>query len=533
MARGGASDSVVGLLQQLAGGGPVREVLTEITDTLARALGCERIFLFQMRKRGGFHVVVARSHDREDISRPSERVSHHAVRKMVSTDGTFFVADARKDRRYRPEEVRQSKKMATSILVLPLRWEGEIQGGIYADHRFQMLTCPSEDDDTLEGLVLLAALALQLRARSRVGKRATRDTGALGATVVGATEAPGDEPQPSVVDELLMRGGAGKPERFQGLISTNPDLRDTFDLIRNLSRSDLPVLVQGETGTGKGLLARAVHDVSTRREKPFVILHCGTIPRELIESELLGHVKGAFTGAETDHDGLLLFADGGTLFLDGVADMSFEVQKKLLRVLEDGLVRPIGGKLPRRVDVRIVCSTSRSLDKLTRQGRFRRDLYFRLKGVVLEIPRLCDRREDILLLASEFLEDYARKDGSDPPELTDSARLKLLHYPWPGNVRELENEMRRLIVLKRGRVGVEHLSISLRSRRRGPEASGSSSHEPEATLREAVEAAEREAVLNALRASRWNKSRASVQLGITRKSLYRRMAKYGIAEDTG
>jgi transcriptional regulator with GAF, ATPase, and Fis domain len=523
----------VGLLQQLAGRGPVREVLTEIADTLARALGCERIFLFQMRKRGGFHVIVARTHDREDISRPSERVSHQAVRKMVSTDDTLFVADARQDRRYRPEEALQSKKMATSILVIPLRWGGEIQGGIYVDHRFHALTRPSEDDEALEGFVLLAALALQLRAWSRVGKRATRDRGALAASAAGAIDAAGEEPPTSVVEELLLRGGAGKPERFQGLISANPDLRDTFDLIRSLSRSDLPVLVQGETGTGKGLLARAVHDVSTRREKPFVVLHCGAMPRDLIESELLGHVKGAFTGAEADHDGLLLFADGGTLFLDDVADMSFEVQKKLLRVLEDGLVRPVGGKFPRQVDVRIICSASRSVHKLTRQGRFRRDLYFRLKGVVLDIPSLCDRREDILLLAAHFLEHYARRDGRDPAELRNSARLKLLHYNWPGNVRELENEMRRVVALGRETIGGEHLSISLRSRRTGPESSGSSPREPEATLQVAVEAAEREAVLNALQASRWNKSRASVQLGITRKSLYRRMAKYGISEDSG
>jgi DNA-binding NtrC family response regulator len=327
-----------------------------------------------------------------------------------------------------------------------------------------------------------------------------------------------------------MHVPGGELELFHGLMSVNPDMKDIFDTLRSLAHSDIPVLIQGETGTGKGVLARALHESSARGSRPYVCVHCGSVPETLIESEIMGHVKGAFTGADLDREGVFVTADGGTLLLDEVADMSLELQKKLLRVLEDGLVRPVGAKEPVRVDVRLVGSTSGDLEKLVKEDAFRRDLYHRLKGVVIQLPPIRERREDILPLATHFLQKYALEEGRGAATLKESAKLKMLGYSWPGNVRELEHEMRRLVALGVEEIGAEHLTFSGRredSLDKGPGGAEAPS------LEEAVAEAEKEAISMALRGARGNKSRAAAQLGITRKALYRRMAKHGIAGGGG
>jgi transcriptional regulator with PAS, ATPase and Fis domain len=209
--------------------------------------------------------------------------------------------------------------------------------------------------------------------------------------------------------------------------------------------------------------------------------------------------------------------------------MSPDLQKKLLRVLEDGRVRPVGAKTPVQVDVRLVCSTSRDLEKLVRQGKFRRDLYYRLKGAVLEIPPLRERREDVLPLAIQFLQSHARKENCPPPVLAESAHAAFLKHSWPGNTRELENEMRRLVALGHATIRAEDLYAGLgRQGKRRLEPSGLGG----LTLQDAVAQAEREAILNALRLSRGNKSKTAQALGVTRKALYRRMSKYGISGES-
>src|SRR5262245_28034512 len=358
-------------LQRLIQGPPARELLSEILDSFLEALDCERLFLFRLRSSGGFHVLMARSRDRENVSRPHERMSHHAVRKMVSAETMIFVPDARKDRRYRTEEVLKGKKMSTSILVLPLRLRNELYGGVYFDHRFRLLESPSKVAEEIDAWLTLVALFFRLREESRSTRRQPAR--------MPVPSLPGLSPPRASDGSLYAPSVQVKPEAFHGLLSANPDIRDLFDTVRSIASSDLPVLLSGETGTGKSLLASAVHESSPRHEKPYLCLHCATLPEPLIESELLGHVKGAFTGADLDHEGVFVRVDGGTLFLDEVADMSPELQKKLLRVLEDGQVRPLGAKTSTKVDVRLVLSTSGDLEKLVQQGKFRRDLYFRLK----------------------------------------------------------------------------------------------------------------------------------------------------------
>jgi DNA-binding NtrC family response regulator len=520
--RGGALNALKSslaihkLLERAAQGAPPRQLLAEVLDALLRELDGERAFLFRWRKTGGFQVVAARSRDREDVDEPLSRISHHAVRKMAALGAGFHVRDARRDRRFRTEESLRGKTPARSILVLPLRREGAVQGGVYLDHRFGELHAPGESADAVGALVALAGIVLELR-----------DHAARGAAgQAPAAEAAGDDEELRPVRARQAAASEVELADFHGFLSANPDLHDLFDQVRGLSRSALPVLICGETGTGKGLLARIVHETSLRAAAPFVTLHCGTVPEGLIESELLGHVRGAFTGAEADQEGLFIRADGGTLFLDEVGDMSDDLQKKLLRVLEDGMVRPLGAKSSRQVDVRPVCATTRDLEEMVREGRFRRDLYFRLKGAVFTLVPLRDRPEDILALARRFLAAAASREGRPVPPLSEAAARALRGHSWPGNVRELENEMRRVVAL--GCTEVEPRHLTMRSRRRqgdplGPERAGKGQ-----ALSRAVAAAEKAAILSALRAASGNKSRAASQLGITRKSLYRRMAKYGI-----
>ena len=525
MASSSSRWSLAEALAELCEGAPDGKFLTRLVDQLAEELDCERIFVFWLRARGGFRVLFARSRDRETLARPTVRMSHYAVSKAMAADRILEVPDARKDRRYRPEEVLQGRKGPVSILVIPLHVEGDLHGGVYADHRFRSFRLEPKRVDAVKAWVHLLGLALRLRGGFRTprgeGGRAEaipqegpdRSAAGGGASEVGGASAAG----------TTSAVGGPSVEVVHGFLTANPDLKDLFDTVRSLERSSLPVIIHGEAGVGKSLLAFLVHASSVRREKPFFTVNPAAVPESLIESELLGHVKGAFTGAESDQPGAFVLADRGTVFIDEIADMTLEFQKKLLRVLEDGWIRPLGAKSPVRVDVRLITCTSRDLEKLVRQGRFRRDLYYRLKGVVLEIPPLRERKEDITPLAEHFLNLHAREENRQPPRLGESARAKLIGYHWPGNVRELQNEMRRLVAMGLEMIEAGLLAPFLRGRPR----KGTESHEgPIRRLDETVEQAEREAIEDALRLAGGNKSRAASALGITRKALYRRMEKY-------
>ncbi len=285
--------------------------------------------------------------------------------------------------------------------------------------------------------------------------------------------------------------------------------------------TDAPVLLLGETGTGKDVVARLIHEQSPRANRPLITLNCAAIPATLLESELFGHEKGAFTGAQSRKPGTFQLADGGTLFLDEIGDMPPELQAKLLRVLEDGLVTPIGATRPIRVDVRLIAATNRDLDELIRQGKFRRDLYYRLNVIPIRIPPLRQRPEDILPLAEFFLERTARRLGKTIDGLSDAARQRLLSYHWPGNVRELANVVERAVILATGRIldaeiqtpaSVEPASNGLADR------VGSLLEMP---YHQAVRDFKRLLVSHALEAEGGNKSRAAQRLGLQRTYLHR------------
>lgn len=236
-------------------------------------------------------------------------------------------------------------------------------------------------------------------------------------------------------------------ESLYGLIGQSPQMQQVLQLIRNLSHSTSNVLIQGESGTGKELVAKAICNSSPRADRPFVVINCSALAETLLESELFGHVKGAFTGAVKDKEGLFHVADGGTIFLDEIGEISPPVQVKLLRVLQDGEARPLGASVTQHVDVRVIAATNQDLLQMMRQGRFREDLYYRLNVISIHLPPLRERREDIPLLAYHFLKKYAEKTGKDIETIAKDALEALQDYPWVGNVRELENVIERAVVL--------------------------------------------------------------------------------------
>jgi DNA-binding NtrC family response regulator len=259
----------------------------------------------------------------------------------------------------------------------------------------------------------------------------------------------------SIRDEPPAEPGGGGEEAggaagLAGFIGSSPAMQRIYEMVRNIARSTATVFITGESGTGKEVCAQAIHELSIRRNAPFVPVNCAAIPRELLESELFGHLRGAFTGAVADKKGAVAEADGGTLFLDEIGEMDLALQTKLLRFLQTATIQPVGATTPHKVDVRIVCATNRDPAAEVRAGRFREDLYYRLHVVPIHLPPLRERGEDVIELAEHLLRRYAEEEGRRFERLSPETRVRFLAYPWPGNVRELQNVLRNSVVLHDG-----------------------------------------------------------------------------------
>ena len=398
-----------------------------------------------------------------------------------------------------------------AAVVAPLRAGGAAHGHLLAWSSLGAAVLPASALQQLAvaaSLVALAASAIALRRKGEVARRCLEEE-----------------------NEHLRDESSGG--RALDPIGSAPSFVAAVELCRSVAPADVPLLLLGETGSGKEILARGVHRWSRRGKKSFVAFNCAAIPESLIESELFGHVRGAFTGATTDRPGLFEEADGGTIFLDEIGEMPAVMQAKLLRVLQEGEVRRVGASKPKHVDVRVVSATHRDLPTLVAEGSFRADLMYRLNAVTVRIPPLRERRPDISLLAHHLLgraSALARKtvSGFSPEALGALAR-----WDWPGNVRELENEVLRAVALTPEGAAIRPITFSPaiagldtgvpgHSGEAGVQLSG------DMTLREAVEAAERAAITAALEASEGNVSAASRQLGLTRPGLYKVMERLGL-----
>jgi len=349
---------------------------------------------------------------------------------------------------------------------------------------------------------------------------------AAGARAVLETRDPARGPSPAD----LARGGAAlapaRPAPPAGIVGESPALAAALALVERARRSGATVLLTGETGTGKEVLARAIHSGSARGAGAFVALNCAAFPDTLLESELFGHAKGAFTGADRAKDGLMALADGGTLFLDEVGETSVALQAKLLRALQEREVRPVGGTRARRVDVRLIAATNRDLSGEIAHGRFRADLYWRLAVFPIRVPPLRERREDVLALARHFLAQHGAREGKPGCRLSPEAEERLLVHGWPGNVRELENEMLRALALSEP---FETIPVERLSERLGqlfePLANVVRDREP---LRQTLARFEALCLRRALDQSGGRRAETARNLGLTREGLYKKLKRHQI-----
>jgi two-component system, NtrC family, nitrogen regulation response regulator NtrX len=341
----------------------------------------------------------------------------------------------------------------------------------------------------------------------------------------------------TVRNALALRGLSASVERLRSevedrhqIVGRSHALRQVLERIERVAPTDARVLITGENGTGKELVARAIHRLSARRDAPFVEVNCAAIPSELIESELFGHIRGSFTGAVSDRAGKFEQASGGTLFLDEVGDMAPAAQAKVLRVLEEGVVTPVGGQRSVKVDVRVLSATNKRVEEEIASGGFREDLYYRLNVVPIVIPPLRERRDDIPLLIQHFVDRMARADGLAPRTFAAEAVARLRELPWPGNVRELRNTVERLLILSSGaEVRVEDVERLVGGRGSGGGLGDELLSAP--TLVEFRERAERAYLLHRLRETDWNVSETARVLDMPRSNLYKKIEKYALVRE--
>jgi transcriptional regulator with GAF, ATPase, and Fis domain len=513
-------------------------LLRLIVDSALALVGGERGFVLMTGKAGAgeevkdpreMKVRVARSFDRTDIPVPATRVSQGITRRVLESGRPLLSVDAGRDERFSAMASVEELRLR-SVICFPIQLEGKTEGVLYLDNRMQR---GAFRDDDLELADLLAGqAAIAIKNARLVSELRERNQRLLQSSeqIQSLNEQLGRKVRDRDSELAVVRAELGRERGrydYASIVGASDEMKRVFSELDRIIATELPVMIHGESGTGKELIARAIHYNGPRREKPFVVENCAALPDSLLESELFGHVRGAFTGADRSKKGLLEQASGGTLFLDEIGDMSTEMQKKLLRVLQEGEVRPLGSNQVTKVDVRLLAASHEDLEEMVKAGKFREDLFYRVNVLALRLPPLRARREDIPLLAGALLARAAREANRPAPHLAHEVLAALSAYDWPGNVRELENEMRRVLLLAEDSVRIEHLTPALLLKK-GPAAGAALLPLVVGDLRSAVESFERTAIDEALRRASGNKSRAAKELGISRFALQRKLEKYGL-----
>ena len=409
-------------------------------------------------------------------------------------------------------------------LAAPVRIDGEIVGALVAGG-FRAVSGGGEDKLTKRAQVLGVKPDELVQARGNLRALSPGEASFVGELVAGAA----DE-----ITAYLKLHALTPPEpirdHYDSIIGRAAPMQVLYSLLDRIATSETTVLIQGENGTGKELVARAIHGNSKRADKRFVVQNCSAFNDNLLDSELFGHKRGAFTGAVVDKQGLFEVADKGTFFLDEIGDMSPTLQVKVLRVLQEGTFTPVGDTEEKKVDVRIIAATNRDLKAMVKSGEFREDLYYRINVINLVIPPLRDRQDDFKLLTDTFLAAHTR-EGQEPKQLSSLCLERMQAYPWPGNVRELENEIERLVVLSSDGDLIDETLLSDRIQ-------GDSALLPSAEavdleslpLPEALRTLERRMILAALGRHKWNKTRAAAELQVSRRNLIRLVQKYDLED---
>jgi transcriptional regulator with GAF, ATPase, and Fis domain len=472
---------------------------------------------FELLPRATHVAILLRSEQDKDrfalaVSRPSAaakaaatdavpvRASRAVLRRVLADRAAVLTANA--------QEALSSESILggqiLSILAVPL-WRGDdIIGLIQADNRASIGMFVESD---LEVALLLAAQASLAIDNATLVQRLR----------VAEEKARGENVYLKRKEQKIT---------FDNIIGESPAMKAVLAQLERVIDTRATVCIEGETGTGKELIAAGVHHQSARADKMFVAQNCAALPENLLESELFGHKRGAFTSADSDKKGLFEIADGGTLFLDEMGEMPMTLQAKLLRVLQEGTIRAVGATSEKQVDVRIICATNRDLAAEVEKGKFRQDLYYRLMVFPIKLPPLRDRREDIPLLAAHFLKRYAAEYRVEIPGFTQDAIDALQSYNWPGNIRELENEVQRLVIQAEPSHWIEITDLSPRLRK--IEGTVTRIAPKQGTLKEMMDQVERWLITEALRDHNNNKTKTAVTLGITREGLHKKLAKFGV-----
>jgi transcriptional regulator with GAF, ATPase, and Fis domain len=501
------------IVRSLSGREKLSDLLAHVVDSLVLWTGVERGLLLLRAPDGRLVPRAARNLERSDLRGEQLALSQTLALRALEQRQAIVATDASGD----VESFHRSAVALKlrSVLAVPLIAGGEALGVVYLDDRIRRGAFGARELGWVRTIASLAAVAIaDARAQAlyrRAARRAERASRKL-ADVLAKREA-----ELYVVErELAEVRGSRTRFPYDDLVGASEAMLSMLQIVDRVTATSVPVLVIGESGSGKELIVRAIHRNGPRGQGPFVSENCGAMPEGLLESALFGHVRGAFTGADRTRAGLFEIADGGTLFLDEIGEMSLPTQAKLLRVLEDGLVRPVGSERTRRVDVRIVAATHRDLTAMVRNRQFREDLFFRLNVIAIRVPPLRERSGDIPLIVRQMLRKHG---GGKEFNVTRAAMARLSSYAWPGNVRQLENEVRRAIVLSDGTIDTELLS---------PEITPAGRTEVGLDLRSRVDMLEADLVRQALERTRGNQTQAAKILGLSRFGLQKMIARLGI-----
>jgi len=479
----------------------LREVAGPVLEALAEQMGMTRGTLTLLnRQTGQIMIEAAHGLSPEQMKRGRYRLGEGVTGIVVQTGRPMLVPRVRAEPLFldRTGSRKPVRKSDASFICVPIKVGNETVGALSADRLFASEVALQEDVRLLSTVASMIAQAVKLR------------------------QAIQEERERLQAENVRLQAQLEQRFRPGNIVGNSTAMHRVYDLIGQVCKTNTTVMLCGESGTGKELVAQAIHYNSLRAKKAFVKVNCAALPQTVIESELFGHEKGAFTGAIAQRKGRFELASGGTIFLDEIGDLSAVVQIHLLRVLQEGEFERVGGTETVKVNVRVIAATNKPLEELVRSGEFREDLYYRLNVFGIYLPPLRERRSDILLLANHFLERYAEQNAKDVRRISTPAIDMMMAYHWPGNVRELENCIERAVVLSTdGVVHGHHLPPTLQT----AEASGT---QIQGRLQELLENYEREILLEALKVSRGNRAKAARALGISERLMGLRVKKYEI-----
>ncbi|MCB0264869.1 MAG: sigma 54-interacting transcriptional regulator [Calditrichaeota bacterium] len=478
-------DALLQISEEIGSVHDTAELLDRITDIAMGVLKAERGFMLLKSGNSGFSATTARNISQESIS-GIQNLSSSVVNQVLENGEPVLTFDAQSDSRFASAESVVIQQIR-SIACTPLLRKNEVIGAIYMDSRINTEQFNDESLQFLQAFARQAALAIE---NARLFEKLQTENRQLKKQISLSTV-------------------------FPEIIGESREIQEILDMIDRVADAKATVLIEGESGTGKELVARALHYHSSRKDKLFVPVFCGGLTESLLESELFGHKKGAFTGAIDNKAGLFEEADGGTIFLDEIGDINMNVQTKLLRVIQEGEIKRVGDAKSRIVDVRIVSATNKDLWKEVQAKRFREDLYYRLNVINIKMPALRERDEDILVLGKHFLKKFARINNKAIDGFSQSAENSMLSYQWPGNIRELENTVERAVILARsGKITPDLLNLS---KTRVNDLAGK-------TLREI----ERAVIAETLEITGHHRARTAEILGVSRRWLQYRIKEWGL-----